>query len=120
MKKIFISSALALLILASCNKDKEILNTLNDYNIGKQDLGYHFGDKIQIPETVLDYAEAITITYNDKETDKLTIDPSFFSLGENDITFNIKTKSGEVLQQDATINVFAKTAPEKLNYEIDD
>ena len=118
MKKIFISSALALLILASCNKDKEILNTLNDYNIGKQDLGYHFGDKIQIPETVLDYAEAITITYNDKETDKLTIDPSFFSLGENDITFNIKTKSGEVLQQDATINVFAKTAPEKLNYEI--
>lgn len=118
MKKIFISSALALLLLASCNKDKEILNTLNDYNIGKQDQGYHFGDKIQIPEDVMDYAEAITITYNDKETDKLNIDPSFFSLGENDITFNIKTKSGEVLQQDATINVFAKTAPKKLNYEI--
>ena len=118
MKKIFISSVLALLLLASCNKDKEILTTLNDYNIGKQNQGYHFGDKIQIPEDVMDYAEAITITYNDKETDKLTIDPSFFSLGENDITFNIKTKNGEVLQQDATINVFAKTAPEKLNYEI--
>ena len=92
MKKIFISSVLALLLLASCNKDKEILTTLNDYNIGKQNQGYHFGDKIQIPEDVMDYAEAITITYNDKETDKLTIDPSFFSLGENDITFNIKTK----------------------------
>lgn len=118
MKKLFVAAAFSLLLLASCNKDKEILNTLNDYNIGQQNKGYHFGDKLQIPQDVLDYAEAISITYNDKETSNLTIDPKFFSLGENDVTFNIKTKSGEVLQQDATINVFAKTAPAKLAYEI--
>ncbi len=118
MKKLFVAAAFSLLLLASCNKDKEILNTLNDYNIGQQNKGYHFGDKLQIPQDVLDYAEAISITYNDKETSNLTIDPKFFSLGENDVTFNIKTKSGEVLQQDATINVFAKKAPAKLPYEI--
>ncbi|WP_333853442.1 glutaminyl-peptide cyclotransferase [Epilithonimonas sp.] len=118
MKKIFIASAFALLILASCNKDKEILNTLNDYNIGQQSKGYHFGDKLQIPQDVLDYAEAITISYGDKESSNLTIDPNFFSLGENDVTFNIKTKGGEVLTQDATINVFAKANARKVPYEV--
>ncbi|UQB67304.1 glutaminyl-peptide cyclotransferase [Epilithonimonas zeae] len=118
MKKIFIASAFALLILASCNKDKEILNTLNDYNIGQQSKGYHFGDKLQLPQDVLDYAEAITISYGDKESSNLTIDPNFFSLGENDVTFNIKTKGGEVLQQDATINVFAKAKARKISYEV--
>lgn len=118
MKKIFLAAAFSLLLLASCNKDKEILNTLNEYNLGQQSKGYHFGDKLQIPEDVLDYAEAITITYNDKETSNLTIDPKFFSLGENDVTFNIKTKGGEVLQQDATINVFAKDAPKNMTYEV--
>lgn len=118
MKKIFVVAAFSLLLLASCNKDKEILNTLNDYNIGKQDKGYHFGDKLQLPQDVLDYADAITISYNDKETTNLTVDPKFFSLGENDVTFNIKTKGDEVLQQDATINVFAKSAPKQLNYEV--
>ncbi|GGG55036.1 glutaminyl-peptide cyclotransferase [Epilithonimonas arachidiradicis] len=118
MKKIFIASAFALLILASCNKDKEILNTLNDYNISQQNKGYHFGDKLQLPQDVLDYAEAITISYNDKESSNLTIDPNFFSLGENDVTFNIKTKGGEVLTQDATINVFAKAKARKISYEV--
>lgn len=118
MKKIFVAAAFSLLLLASCNKDKEILNTLNDYNIGQQNKGYHFGEKIQLPQDVLDYAEAVTITYNDKETSNLNIDPNFFSLGENDVTFNIKTKGGEVLTQDATINVFAKTAPRKMTYEV--
>jgi hypothetical protein len=118
MKKIFIASAFALLVLASCNKDKEILNTLNDYNIGQQSKGYHFGDKLQLPQDVLDYAEAITISYGDKESSNLTIDPNFFSLGENDVTFNIKTKGGEVLTQDATINVFAKANARKIPYEV--
>ncbi|SHK04260.1 glutaminyl-peptide cyclotransferase [Epilithonimonas mollis] len=118
MKKIFVAAAFSLLLLASCNKDKEILTTLNDYNIGQQNKGYHFGDKLEIPQDVLDYAEAITISYNDKETSDLSIDPKFFSLGENDVTFNIKTKGGEVLQQDATINVFAKDAPKQMSYEI--
>ncbi|OJX29323.1 MAG: glutamine cyclotransferase [Chryseobacterium sp. 36-9] len=118
MKKIFLASSLALLVLASCNKDKEILNTLNDYNINQQNKGYHFGDKLKLPQDVLDYAEAVTITYNDKETSNLTIDPNIFSLGENDVTFNIKTKGGEVLTQDATINVFAKVKPREISYEV--
>jgi Glutamine cyclotransferase len=117
MKKIFIT-CFALLILASCNKDKDILNSLNDHNIASQNKGYHFGDKLQLPQDVLDYAEAITISYGDKETSNLAIDPNFFTLGENDVTFNLKTKSGEVLQQDATINVFAKAKARSIPYEI--
>jgi len=118
MKKIFLASAFALLILSSCNKDKDILNSLNDYNLSNQDKGYHFGDKLQIPQDVLDYAEAITISFGDKESSDLNIDPEFFTLGENDVTFNIKTKGGEVLQQDATINVFAKAKAIPLSYEV--
>ncbi len=118
MKKIFLASAIALLFLASCTNDKDILNSLNDYNISQQSKGYHFGDKLQIPQDVLDYAEAITISFGDKESNSLTIDPKFFSLGENDVTFNIKTKSGEVLQQDATINVFAKAKARAMTYEV--
>jgi glutaminyl-peptide cyclotransferase len=117
MKKIFLTSVLILLLIG-CNKDKDILNSLNDYNLSQQDKGYHFGDKLQIPQDVLNYAEAITISFGDKETSNLTIDPKFFSLGENDVTFNIKTKSGEVLQQDATINVFAKNPEAKLTYKV--
>lgn len=118
MKKIFLASAFALLVLASCNKDKDILNSLNDYNLSQQNKGYNFGDKLQIPQDVLDYAEAITISYGDKESSNLTIDPNFFTLGENDVTFNIKTKDGETLQQDATINVFAKAKAVNLSYEV--
>jgi glutamine cyclotransferase len=117
MKKILIT-CFALLMLASCNPDKDILTTLNDYNISKQNKGYHFGDKLQLPQDVLDYADAITISYGDKETSNLSIDPNFFSLGENDVTFNIKTKGGDVLQQDATINVFAKVKARAIPYEI--
>ena len=116
MKKIFLASAFALLVLASCNKDKDVLNSLNDYNLSAQSKGYNFGDKLQLPQDVLDYAEAITISFGDKESSNLSIDPNFFTLGENDVTFNIKTKGGEVLQQDATINVFAKAVPKKIAY----
>mgnify|MGYP003616111257 FL=1 len=118
MKKIFLASAFALLVLASCNKDKDVLNSLNDYNLSAQSKGYNFGDKLQLPQDVLDYAEAITISFGDKESSNLSIDPNFFTLGENDVTFNIKTKGGEVLQQDATINVFAKAVPKKIAYEV--
>ena len=118
MKKIFLASAFAFLVLVSCNGDKDILNSLNDYNLSQQNKGYNFGDKLQIPQDVLDYAEAITISFGDKESSNLTIDPNFFTLGENDVTFNIKTKGGETLQQDATINVFAKAVPKKIAYEV--
>ena len=118
MKKIFLASAFAFLVLVSCNGDKDILNSLNDYNLSQQNKGYNFGDKLQIPQDVLDYAEAITISFGDKESSNLTIDPNFFTLGENDVTFNIKTKGGETLQQDATINVFAKAKARAITYEV--
>lgn len=108
----------AFTILVSCNKDKEILNTLNDYNISMESKGYHFGDALGLPKEVTENAESISISFGDKETSNLVIDPEYFTLGDNAVTFNIKKKNGEIITQDATINVFAKTPEAKLNYEI--
>ncbi|WP_332024879.1 glutaminyl-peptide cyclotransferase [Kaistella sp.] len=108
----------AFTILVSCNKDKEILNTLNDYNISMESKGYHFGDALALPKDVTENAESISISFGDKETSNLVIDPEFFTLGDNAVTFNIKKKNGEIITQDATINVFAKTPEAKLTYEI--
>ncbi len=108
----------ALVFLVSCNKDKEILNTLNDYNLSMESKGYHFGDALELPKEVTDNAESITISFGDKETSNLIVDPAFFTLGENPVTFNIKKKGGEILNQDATINVFAKNPEAILTYEI--
>ena len=108
----------AFTILVSCNKDKEILNTLNDYNISMESKGYHFGDALALPKDVTENAESISISFGDKETSNLVIDPEYFTLGDNAVTFNIKKKNGEIITQDATINVFAKTPEAKLNYEI--
>ena len=105
-------------LLVSCNKDKEILNTLNDYNISMESKGYHFGDALQLPKEVTENAESISISFGDKETSNLVIDPEFFTLGDNAVTFNIKKKNGEIITQDATVNVFAKTPEAKLTYEI--
>lgn len=118
MKKYFILSAVAFMMLVSCNKDKEILNNLNDYNISMESKGYHFGDKLNIPQEVLNNAESITINFGDKETSNLIIDPKFFTLGDNAVTFNIKKKNGQVLTQDATINVFAKNPEATIAYDI--
>ena len=109
---------LAFSLLVSCNKDKEILNTLNDYNISQEAKGYHFGDKLDLPKEVTNNAESISISFGDKETSSLTVDPKFFTLGDNAVTFIIKKKGGETLNQDATINVFAKNPEAKLNFEI--
>ena len=108
----------AFTILVSCNKDKEILNTLNDYNISMESKGYHFGDALQLPKEVTENAESISISFGDKETSNLVIDTEYFTLGDNAVTFNIKKKNGEIITQDATVNVFAKTPEAKLNYEI--
>ncbi|MCW4452116.1 glutaminyl-peptide cyclotransferase [Kaistella sp. BT6-1-3] len=108
----------AFTILVSCNKDKEVLNTLNDYNISMESKGYHFGDALTLPKDVTENAESISISFGDKETSNLVIDPEYFTLGDNAVTFNIKKKNGEIITQDATINVFAKTPEAKLNYEI--
>ena len=40
-----------------------------------------------------------------------------FSHWENDVTFNIKMKDGKVVNQDATINVFASKPEQNLTYE---
>ncbi|AZI67860.1 glutamine cyclotransferase [Kaistella daneshvariae] len=118
MKLRIFSALFALIFLFSCNNDKEVLNTLNDYNLSMESKGYHFGDKLDLPAKVLENAESITISFGDKETDKLVVDPKFFTLGDNAVTFNIKKKGGEILTQDATINVFAKNPEAVLTYEI--
>ncbi len=118
MKRKFAVALFALLVLTGCNKDKEILNTLNDYNLQMESEGYHFGDKLELPAEVKENAAEITISFGDKETSTLVVDPDFFTLGDNAVTFNIKKKSGEVLTQDATINVFAKTPEKQLNYTV--
>lgn len=109
---------LAFTLFISCNKDKEMLNGLNEYNTSMEAKGYHFGDQLILPKNVTDQAESISISFGDKETSSLKIDPKFFTLGDNAVTFIIKKKGGETLNQDATINVFAKNPEVKMNYEI--
>ncbi|MEN4760952.1 glutaminyl-peptide cyclotransferase [Chryseobacterium sp. C39-AII1] len=118
MKKNIIAGFAAVLMLASCNNDKKILDTLADFNNSKESTGYHFGDKLDLPKDITDKAETITISFGDKETTSLTIDPKFYTLGDNAVTFNIKTKGGETLTQDATINVFAKNPEKSIAYQI--
>ncbi|ASK29867.1 glutamine cyclotransferase [Chryseobacterium sp. T16E-39] len=118
MKKNIIVGFAAVLMLASCNNDKKMLNSLNDYNNSMESKGYHFGDKLELPKDVADNAESVTISFGDKETSNLVVDPKFFTLGDNAVTFNIKTKGGETLNQDATINVFAKNPEKKISYKI--
>ncbi len=118
MKKNIIAGFAAVLMLASCNNDKKILDTLADFNNSKESTGYHFGDKLDLPKDITGKAETITISFGDKETTSLTIDPKFYTLGDNAVTFNIKTKGGETLTQDATINVFAKNPEKNIAYQI--
>jgi glutamine cyclotransferase len=118
MKKNIIVGLAVVLMLASCNKDEKILNTLNEYNNSMTEKGYHFGDKLELPKEVTENAESISISFGDKETLSLTVDPKFFTLGDNAVTFNIKTKGGKVLNQDATINVFAKNPEKSIAYQI--
>lgn len=118
MKSRLLISCFALLLLASCNKDKKILDSLNEYNASMESEGYHFGDQLKLPEEVTKNAESISISFGDKETNSLTIDPKYYTLGDNAVTFSIKKKNGEILNQDATINVFAKTPEANLTYKI--
>ncbi len=119
MKKSFIIGfASVFLLLISCKNDQEILSSLADYNNLMEQKGYHFGDQLILPEDVKDHAESIAISFGDKETQSLNIDHQFFTFGENKVTFIIKTKSGEVLNQDATINVFTKNPEQNLSYKI--
>ncbi|MFZ4929319.1 glutaminyl-peptide cyclotransferase [Chryseobacterium sp. Mn2064] len=107
-----------ILLLMSCNKNEKMLDVLADHNNAKEAKGYHFGDKLELPKEVTDNAESITINLEDKETSSLIIDPNFFSLGDNNVIFEIKTKNGETLNQDATINVFIKNPEQNIPYKI--
>jgi hypothetical protein len=89
MKKSIFIGFFALLILASCNKDEKVLNSLNEYNTAMETKGYHFGDKIDFPKDVTENAESISISFGDKETSDLVIDPKFLHLGDNAVTINI-------------------------------
>lgn len=102
----------------SCNKDKEVLNTLNEYNVSREAEGYHFGDQLVFPPEVTEDAQRITISFGDKETTELIVSPEFYTLGDNAVTINIQKKNGEILTQDATINVFAKNPEAVISYEI--
>ena len=75
MKKTLFVSIFALFLLTSCNKDKEILDALNTYNTEMETKGYHFGDKINLPKEVTENAESISISFGDKETSDLVVDP---------------------------------------------
>lgn len=118
MKKNIVIGFAAVLLLISCHKDEKIINSLSDYNTSMESKGYHFGDKLELPKDVTENAESISISFGDKETSNLTIDPKFFAFGDNEVTFTIKTKSGKTLNQDATINVFTKTPEQNISYEI--
>ncbi|WP_265429342.1 glutaminyl-peptide cyclotransferase [Chryseobacterium sp. YIM B08800] len=105
-------------MVVSCKNDEKILTSLADYNASMETTGYHFGDKLDLPKDVLESAESITISFGEKESTSLTVDPKYFTLGDNAVTFNIKTKGGETLYQDATINVYSKSPEQNLNYEV--
>lgn len=94
------------------------MDSLADYNHSMEQKKYHFGDPIHLPQQVTEDAKSISISFGDKETADLTINPEFFEFGENNITFNIKTKSGETLSQDATINVYSKIPELNIKYKI--
>ena len=118
MKKNLISVLLLLFLLTSCMNDQKMLDVLADYNHSMEEKGYHFGEHIRLPEEVTDMADAVMISFGDKETSDMTVDPKFFRYGENKVTFNIKTKEGKILNQDATINVFSKYKEQEIFYEI--
>lgn len=107
-----------MIMLMSCSDKDKMLTSLKGYNDSMESKGYHFGDQLTLPKEITDNAETITISFGDKETSNLKVDPKFFALGDNKVTFVIKTKNGETLNQDATINVFTKAPEKNIEYEI--
>ncbi|MCW3169556.1 glutaminyl-peptide cyclotransferase [Chryseobacterium sp. 09-1422] len=118
MKKLFMISFVSILSLISCNKEQKILSALEEYNVAAEQKAFHFGDKLDLPKDVLENAESISISFGDKQTDNLTVDPRYFTFGENRITLEVKTKDGETLNQDATINVFTRNPEKNISYDI--
>jgi len=105
MKRITLIGFLSIIILFSCNNDKQILTILNEYNISMEANGYNYGDEINIPQKVKEHSKKISINFGNKETSDLIINPIFFTLGENLVSFNITKKNREVRITEAIINV---------------
>lgn len=118
IKSSFFSLLLVAFVLFSCDKDKDIKNTLIEYNQAKETEGYHFGDEITLPKEVTENTESISISFGDEETQDLKIKAPLFRLGENNVTFYMTTKGGEKIQQEATMNVFAKNPEQNVTYQI--
>lgn len=118
MKKVFLGTLMAALVWQGCKSDKDLLNELGSYNFSKESEGYRYGESIQLPPSVAADVSKVTISLGDREISDLKITPENFKLGDNAVTFNLKTKSGETLQQDATINVYAAKAPQQLAYTV--
>lgn len=118
MRLKLITAILGLALLTSCNKDKDIVNSLNDYNLLMETKGYRFGDKIEIPVDVLENSEKVSISFGDKDSDNLVVDPNFFRLGENHVTFRVDKKGGGELTIDAVIFVLAKNQEKNIAFDV--
>ena len=67
---------------------------------------------------VTENAESISISFGDKETSDLVVDPAFFySWGDNAVTINI-TRDGKVLSQRCYHKMFRQKIRRQLTYEI--
>lgn len=106
------------LALSACNADKDALNELNQHNVEMESKGYHFGEQIQLPESVKKIAQKVEISFGEHSTPSMMIDPKLFTLGDNTVTFNITKTNGEVIAQDATLVVYAKNTPKKFTYQV--
>lgn len=118
MKKVIFGTLLAAACWQSCKSDKDLLNNLSEYNFTRESAGYHYGESIQLPPAVTGNISKVTISLGDREISDLKITPENFKLGDNAVTFNLTTKDGKVLQQDATINVYAAKPPQQMSYSI--
>lgn len=118
MKKIFFAGAFVLSLLTACNKDEDVLTVLSEYNYEKELEGYHYGDKIELPQEIKNISKSIEIDLGDQKLKDLTITEQNYKLGDNAVTFVITTKEGKTLSQEATINVFASQPEKELAYEV--
>lgn len=118
MKKNIVLGLLAFTLITSCNKDKEILSSIQTYNTQMLEKGYHFGDKINLPTSVTDNAKEVEISFGYTQTNNLNIDPKHYTLGNNAVTFNITKSNGDILRQEATIKVLSNTPEVDYDFEI--
>ncbi len=118
IKNIIVTVFSILFLLVSCNDNKKIMSSLKQFDNELSDKRFHFGDQINLPQEVISSIEKVSISFGDVETSDLIISPKYFKYGYNDVTFNIKTKSGGIITKDATINIYSKTPEEIISYNV--